>query len=189
MKKNIKKEIISFIAGLALASSVAVYATIVTSADKVSYNSTTVDLALNDLYNRTDLTSQTPANATAADILSGKTAWVNGKQINGAFAYGKGYTWKTDTFSTTANETKNIVLGFTPTYFYITGVNASNGGGSSFIYDSSVSTTHFTTIGATTSTVKIGEGSGSTIKSIGTTVVFQASSANVTKNWAWVAIK
>lgn len=74
MKKMLKKElIIGILIGVLLASGIAVYAAIATSADKVSYNSTTVDVALNDLYSKIPSGEQNITQNGTYDI-SGKAS-------------------------------------------------------------------------------------------------------------------
>lgn len=68
----------------------------------------------------------TDANASASDIASGKTAYVNGNKLTGT-ASGGGSSQKTGTvsYNSTHNTTENVeivslsTIGFTPTKFYL----------------------------------------------------------------------
>ena len=88
--KNNMKYIIGFITGVVITIGASVYAYSYFAND-VSYikqgtvNEISISDALNELYNResANFASRTSANATANDIIKGKTAWVNGQQITG----------------------------------------------------------------------------------------------------------
>lgn len=56
------------------------------------------------------LSSQTSANATAKDIISGKTAWVNGRKLNGTAS-----RTATGTIEDTTSQ-KTVYLGFKPSF-------------------------------------------------------------------------
>ena len=104
MKKIIKNNIFGFIIGGVLFSTVGVSATIyLYYSDQVSYNNenttaTDVKAALDNLYELTSV-----GDATAADIATGKTALVHGKQIMGTMINDKNTiidnTLKTETKS------------------------------------------------------------------------------------------
>jgi len=59
------------------------------------------------------LASQTSATATASDILSGKTAWVNGKLVTGSSTAKSEFVHNTFN-APTYNETQTINIGFKP---------------------------------------------------------------------------
>ena len=90
--KNNFKVVIAFILGI-LVSGVSVYATTIINSNEVRYDnsngmeSTDVQNAIEEIYSKT-----TYGDATAEDILSGKTALVNGIQVIGTNAgYDVGY--------------------------------------------------------------------------------------------------
>ena len=75
---------IGFILGAIIFSTVSVFATASFLASQITYKSTTLDVALDDLYDKAN--NYYPlgtTSATASDILSGKTAYSgNGQIIN-----------------------------------------------------------------------------------------------------------
>ena len=81
------------------------------------------------------LASQTQANATASQILSGKTAWVNGNKITGTATIesmiGVNFAWGTANCSYDASRKESFIslnLNFTPkVIFGITGLVGANG--------------------------------------------------------------
>lgn len=79
MKKNIKVGVISFILGAIIFGGIGVFATLNLTAASVTYDNTTVELALDDLYTKatTYKNLSTATTAGANDILSGKTAYDN----------------------------------------------------------------------------------------------------------------
>ena len=88
IKKNIKC-IIGILIGVFLAGgsifAYSYFANDISYTKQGSEDETTVEAALNDLYTKSDLTSRTQATATASDILSSKTAWVNGQLVTGTY--------------------------------------------------------------------------------------------------------
>lgn len=91
--KNIfsKSNLLSFMLGAILFGGIGVYAANEYNANLIKYNETNVESALNDLY---DLTNY--GTASASDILSGKTALINGIKVTGTAAdpttkYDEGY--------------------------------------------------------------------------------------------------
>lgn len=77
------------------------------------------------------LASQTPANATAAQILAGYTAWVNGNLING-IAEKRQYAHGTTTTTTTTQQTVTVNLGFQPTIVICKWSTTGMGGGTHY---------------------------------------------------------
>lgn len=98
------------------------------------------------------LASQTAANATAAQITSGYTAWVNGVKVTGSGAdntsqYNAGYSAGVNSVNKSASgsfaatmEVKKISCGFRPSKVVI--INANYGRGDIVVFDTRVSTTH-----------------------------------------------
>lgn len=69
------------------------------------------------------LASQTPANATAAQILAGYTAWVNGNLINGIATIGSLGGKKYATGTCSGGSTVNV--GFRPEFVFLSGTYAN----------------------------------------------------------------
>lgn len=70
------------------------------------------------------LASQTPANATAAQILSGYTAWVNGNLINGIATIGSLGGKKYATGTCSGGSTVNV--GFRPEFVFLSGTYSNS---------------------------------------------------------------
>ena len=85
------------------------------------------------------LSSQTSANATAAQILSGYTAWVNGSKLTGTATIeslgGRKYSEGSNIQGGTSSYDVNC--GFYPSILIIDGTYSENFGGGSFFYVSS----------------------------------------------------
>ena len=78
VKQIIKNNILGFILGAVIFGGVGVYAATTISSSSVTYGNTTVSATLDDLISKTKV-----GTATAAQILSGKTALVQGSTVTG----------------------------------------------------------------------------------------------------------
>ena len=89
MKKNIVvSSILFFILGGIMFGTIGAYAATSISSSSVSYGESDVKTSIDELYSKT-----TYGDATSGDILSGKKALVNGKQVTGTNAgYDVGYS-------------------------------------------------------------------------------------------------
>ena len=133
MKKIMKKEvIISFIIGVILASSIAVYASI--NASEVDYkNNQKVSDALDDLYNKVSTYKNLSTTTTVSpnSLLNGYTAYDNsGNLITGSISTNCITKTITSSEMITSNNTELIDFGFEPSYFVVYILNTSN-----WVYD------------------------------------------------------
>ena len=95
------------------------------------------------------LSSQTSATAAAADIVSGKTAWVNGSKVTGTMATMAGGTYNPSTSQQTIScsgkkMTSNIIISRANVYAYKTGTVTSGTGTRTFtMYDGGQHSLHY----------------------------------------------
>lgn len=118
VKKNFKR-IITIIGVIIITTGISVYSTSLYLANQVEYNKNgqaKVSDALDDLYTRASTYKNLSAttNATADDILSGKTAYnSNGQLITGTLNSTENYTYNVlnKDSSSTATQTLNVQVG------------------------------------------------------------------------------
>ncbi|WP_315079986.1 phage tail protein, partial [uncultured Clostridium sp.] len=76
------------------------------------------------------LSSQTPGNATAAQILSGFSAWVNGSKVNGSATIESLGASRFESGTISGANKQTINLGFTPNLILVSSYRDGGGGGS-----------------------------------------------------------